>query len=98
LAPPLVDSEWVLGSEQRLTRIILHGLSGPIKVEGRTYSLDMPALGVFNDEQVAAILTYIRREWEHTADPVEPATVKAVRAANSARTEGWRQEELLKIP
>lgn len=98
LAPPLVDSEWVLGSEQRLTRIILHGLSGPIKVQGRTYTLDMPALGLFNDEQVAAILTYIRREWDHNANPVEPVTVKAIRAANSNRIEGWRQEELLKLP
>ena len=98
LAPPLVDSEWVLGSEQRLIRIILHGLSGPIKVDGRTYTLDMPSLGLFNDEQVAAILTYIRREWDHNAAPVEPITVKAIRASTATRTEGWRQDDLLKIP
>ncbi len=30
--------------------------------------------------------------------PVELTTVKAIRAANSTRAEGWRQEELLKIP
>jgi mono/diheme cytochrome c family protein/glucose/arabinose dehydrogenase len=98
LAPPLVDSEWVLGSEQRLTRIVLHGLSGPISVQGMAYNLDMPALGAFDDEQVAAILTYIRREWEHTAAAVEPATVQAIRAAHSTRAEAWKQDELLKIP
>lgn len=98
LAPPLVDSEWVLGSEQRLVRILLHGLSGPVKVNGRTYTLDMPAFGIFTDDQVAGILTYVRREWEHNAAPIEPGTVKAIRAAESARTEAWRQDDLLKIP
>ncbi|MSU67845.1 MAG: dehydrogenase [Opitutaceae bacterium] len=98
LAPPLVDSEWVLGSEQRLTRIILHGVTGPLKVLGRTYTLDMPALGLFDDEQVAGLLTYIRREWDHAANPVASATIKTIRAANSTRMESWRQEELLKIP
>jgi mono/diheme cytochrome c family protein len=72
VAPPLVDSEWVLGSEQRLVRILLHGISGPLSVKGRSYRLDMPPLGVFTDDQVAGILTYIRREWEHNAPPVEP--------------------------
>ena len=98
VAPPLVDSEWVLGSEQRLARIVLHGLTGPLSVKGRSYRLDMPALGVFNDEQVAAILTYIRREWEHTAAAVEPETVKAIRSAASGRHEAWLPENLLKIP
>lgn len=98
LAPPLVDSEWVNGSEQRLARIVLHGLTGPIKVRERTYTLDMPALGAFSDDQIAAILTYVRREWEHTASPVETETVRAIRAANKLRVEGWRQAELLNIP
>jgi mono/diheme cytochrome c family protein/glucose/arabinose dehydrogenase len=98
LAPPLVDSEWVLGSEQRLARIVLHGVQGPLKVNGVTYSLDMPSMGVFDDEQLAGILTYIRREWEHTGAPVEAETVKKIRQANAARQEAWRQEDLLKVP
>ena len=97
VAPPLVDSEWVLGSEQRLVRLVLHGLSGPISVKGRSYRLDMPAMGVFTDDQVSGILTYIRREWEHTGAPVEPETVKAIRAATADRHEGWLPEDLLKI-
>jgi mono/diheme cytochrome c family protein len=98
LAPPLADSEWVLGSEQRLIRIVLHGVSGPLTVRGVRYSLDMPAMGIFDDEQTAAILTYIRREWENGASPVEPATVKQIRALESRRTDAWRQAELLKTP
>jgi mono/diheme cytochrome c family protein len=98
LAPPLADSEWVMGSEQRLVRILLSGLTGPVKVEGRSYYLDMPSMGVFNDDQIASILTYIRREWENTGSPVEPGSVKAIRAANAARQEAWNSAELLKIP
>ena len=98
VAPPLVDSEWVLGSEQRLARIVLHGLTGPLSVKGRNYRLDMPALGAFTDDQIAGILTYIRREWEHNAAPVEPEIIKSIRTATSGRREAWLQEDLQKIP
>ncbi|HKS38562.1 MAG TPA: cytochrome c, partial [Verrucomicrobiae bacterium] len=98
LAPPLVDSEWPVGPPERLVRIVLHGMRGPVQVKGRTYELDMPALGVFDDEQVAAVLTYIRREWGHTADPVEPELVKKIRAETEKREEAWTDAELLKIP
>lgn len=98
LAPPLLDSEWVLGSPERLARIVIHGVRGPIKVKGTTYSLDMPPLGVFGDEQIAAILTYIRREWEHGAEPISPAQVNAIRDAEAKRQDSWTQDELLKLP
>jgi mono/diheme cytochrome c family protein len=98
LAPPLVDSDWVIGSPQRLVRIVLHGLHGPVNVKGKSFQLDMPALGVFDDDQVAAILTFVRREWGHTANPVEPELVKAIRAETEKREEAWTEAELLKIP
>ncbi len=98
LSPPLVDSEWVLGSDQRLARIVMHGVRGPINVKGRVYELDMPALGIFDDDQIAAILTYLRRAWDHGAAPVEPETVKKVRAETTGREEAWSEAELLRIP
>lgn len=98
LAPPLVDSEWVLGCVERLGRIVLNGVRGPLKVKGAGYSLDMPAMGVFDDQQVASILTYIRREWGHTAAPVEPAAIQQLRAAVSKRQDAWTEPELLKLP
>jgi mono/diheme cytochrome c family protein len=97
LAPPLADSEWVLGSEQRLGRIVLHGLHGSIHVEGRSYDLEMPSFSMFTDEQIAGVLTYIRREWEHGASPVKAATVKSIRLATQKRDEAWSEGELLKI-
>jgi glucose/arabinose dehydrogenase/mono/diheme cytochrome c family protein len=98
LAPPLVGSEWVAGSERRLIRIVLHGLRGPIKVKGDTFELDMPALGVLDDDQIAAALTYIRREWGHTYDPISPAAVKKVREETAEREDAWTMADLLKVP
>ena len=98
LAPPLVDSEWALGSSQRLVRIVLQGLHGPINVKGKSFQLDMPALSVFDDDQIASILTYVRREWGHTGSPVEPELVKKARAETEKREEAWSEAELLKIP
>ncbi len=97
LAPPLAGSEWVLGSEQRLIRIALHGLMGQITVKEKQWDMIMPGLGIFEDEQIAGILTYVRREWGNTADPVTPAAVKAVRDLFPERDDLWTEAELLRV-
>ena len=93
LAPPLLDSDWVLGSPQASVRVIMYGLSGAISVSGRNYIGEMPGLGALDDEQIAAVLTYLRREWGHTAAPVDPELVKSIRAATAGRVNpyGWRE-------
>ena len=98
LAPPLVGSEWVGSSPERLTRIVLHGVRGPLKVKGQTYQLEMPPLSVFSDEQVAQVLTYVRREWGHSFPTVNPSHVKAVRDQTTQREQAWTEAELLRIP
>ena len=97
VAPPLVDSDWVLKSDDRLVRIVLQGVAGPITVNGQKHDLEMPALLGFNDDQVASILTYIRREWDHRGEPVNASTVKAIRAATADRVDPWTEPELLKL-
>lgn len=98
LAPPLLDSEWVLGPSERPVRIVLHGVRGPIRVLGKTHTGDMPPLGVLPDEQIAAILTYVRRAWGHTASPVATEEVQRIRAATAGHSDAWSPEELMKIP
>lgn len=98
LAPPLAGSEWANGSVDRIIRIVLHGLNGPITVEGKQYNLVMPGLPVFNDQQIASILTYVRNEWENSASPVQPEKVREVREATQGRQDMWTEQELLKIP
>lgn len=97
LAPPLLGSEWVAGTDKRIVRIVLNGLRGPIKVKGQTYELDMPALGILDDEQIATVLTYVRNEWGHSFPPVSTNTVKQVREATADHNDAWTQEELLKV-
>ncbi len=98
LAPPLAGSEWAVGSEARLVRLTLQGVRGPIKVKGRVYEFEMPPLAILDDDQIAALLTFIRREWGNTATPVEPKTVAKIRAESEKRDEAWTEPELLKVP
>ncbi len=98
LAPPLLDSEWVLGPSARPIRIVLHGVRGPIRVLGKTHTGDMPPMhAVLNDEQISSVLTYLRREWGHTASPVDPGEVSAVRKETANHSDAWSPEELLKV-
>jgi len=94
LAPPLLDSDWVLGSPQATVRIVMYGLSGAITVNGRSYIGEMPGLGVLDDDQIASVLTYLRREWGHTAAPVAPELVKSIRADTAGRVNPWGWREL----
>ncbi len=100
VAPPLAGSDWALGSPQRLTRVMLHGLTGPITVSGKRYAAPevqplMPALAALDNDDVAAVLTYIRRAWGNTADPVPVRTVKDIRIEAQGRTTPWTEAELL---
>jgi mono/diheme cytochrome c family protein len=98
VAPPLVDSEWVLGPQDRVCRIVLHGLHGPVTVGRKTVDMEMPALGTFTDEQIASVLTYIRREWGHEGSPVEVSEVEKVRKETAGRGDlQWTMAELLKV-
>jgi glucose/arabinose dehydrogenase/mono/diheme cytochrome c family protein len=95
LAPALVDSEWVLGSPELLPRILLHGLAGPITVGKQSWNLEMPPLGAaLTDTQIAGVLTYIRREWEHGASPISTELVAKIRAENAERSKSWTGDEL----
>ena len=96
LAPPLLDSEWVLGAADLSIRIVLHGVTGPLLVGNTTWRLDMPPVLGMSDEDIAGVLTYTRREWEHTASPVSPAEVAKIRAATNGRAQAWTVEELRK--
>lgn len=99
--PPLAGSEWVTGNEERLIRVLLHGLSGPIEVKGNSYNSLMPAFGKVTgggynwpDERVAQVLTYIRQEWGNQAAPISKEKVTEILNAEKARAKAWTQTEL----
>ncbi len=94
LAPPLVDSDWVLGKPDVTARIVLHGLGGPVKVGNRTWDLSMPPMGMLSDEDIAGVLTYVRREWEHNGSPVDAKFVAGVRKQFADHPNSWTADEL----
>ena len=94
-APPFVGSDVVLGSSGRMIRIPLAGLTGPIQVKGQEWNLSMPAMGAaMTDEQLAAVLTYIRQSWGNKASEITPEQVKAVRTQVGNRMQPWTSAEL----
>lgn len=100
--PPLAGSEWVTGSEDRIIRIVLHGLNGPIKVKGVDFMGAMPPAGPgsgynLNADKVAAVLSYVRKEFGNGAPPVTVQKVAEVIAKEGTRGP-WTAAELEKIP
>jgi len=94
--PPLAGSEWVAKPPAVVARIVLHGLQGPIQVKGKTYTGDMPALaGQLEDEEIAAVLTYVRTNFGNKAGPVPVEVVKAARAENRGP---WTAAALESLP
>ena len=81
IAPPLAKSDWVNGPVENLIRIQLRGLTGPLKVSGKDYVLPvpMPPQAHQADEQIAAVLTYVRNSFGNSAPAVKPEQVKALR-------------------
>jgi mono/diheme cytochrome c family protein len=98
-APPLDGSPWVTGPGDRLIRIVLHGVHGPIEVHGKQYDQEMPGFGqILSDADVASLLSFLRRRFGAPSEPITPETVSRVRAANQTRTDYWSVQELLEKP
>jgi mono/diheme cytochrome c family protein len=94
--PPLAGAEWVVGDEKVLVSILLHGVQGELVVKGATYNGAMPAFGTLADEELAAVLTYIRSDWGNQAAPITAAAVKAQRDATKAQTAAYAGGAALK--
>jgi mono/diheme cytochrome c family protein len=98
-APPLEGSAWVAGPENRVIRIVLHGLRGPVDVRGKNYNQEMPGFGpILTDADIAHLVSYVRGRFGGATTPVSQETVRLIRAANRDRTDYWTVEELTKEP
>ncbi len=87
MAPSLIESPLALAPPAIPARILLNGKEGRIGL--------MPPIGAaITDEQIASVLTYIRREWGQEGTPVDAATVTAVRSLTATRTRPWTDDEL----
>lgn len=88
VAPTLVGSELVMAPPGIGARILINGKEGPTGL--------MPPLGqALTDEEIAAVLTYIRRQWGNTGSAVDPASVGGVRGETSGRARPWTHDEIM---
>lgn len=97
--PPLTGSEWVLNNDERLIKLVLKGLMGPIEVNGVKYPGQVPMTpfgGLLNDEEVASVLTYVKNSFGNNGGVVSAEKVKQVRAATQAKKDFYTSEQILK--
>jgi len=98
-APPLDGSPWVKGPGDRLVKIVVQGLRGAVEIGGKTYNQEMPAVGQsLTDDQVASLLSFVRRQFGGASVPMPSSAVSRVRAASGNRSGYWTVGELLKEP
>lgn len=97
--PPLSGTHWVLDNDARLIKLTLNGLHGPIEVQGKEYPGQVPMTpfgGLLNDEEVAAVLTYVKNAFGNQGTPIEADQVKTIRAAIADKKGFYSPDELLK--
>ncbi|MCH2147187.1 MAG: HEAT repeat domain-containing protein [Phycisphaerales bacterium] len=93
--PPLTGSSYVIGNPDTLVKILLHGMTGPVEVDGVQYEDHMPPAPVKNDYDIAAVATYVRQAWGNNADGVTPSDVSRIRKAFEGRKTPWTVESLI---
>ncbi|MFC4991384.1 PVC-type heme-binding CxxCH protein [Rubritalea tangerina] len=95
--PPLAGTKWATGDPDRLIKLSLKGLMGPIEVKGKKYNGAMtPFEGLLNDEELAAVLTYVRKSFGNKASAIKADQVKKVRAATKGQVGLYQADALLK--
>ena len=88
-----------MGPESRLIRIVLHGVRGSIEVGNETYDREMLGFGqVIDDDEIASLLSYVRRRWGKIDEPIKGENVMQIRRITSERIAYWSVDELLQIP
>ncbi|MEE2718531.1 MAG: PVC-type heme-binding CxxCH protein, partial [Planctomycetota bacterium] len=92
--PPLAGSELVLGSPDPLIAIILHGMEGPLELDGVRYDQQMPPAPFVSNDDIAAVASYIRTAWGNDASTITPATVQAIRDRTADQRGPWTVQRL----
>jgi mono/diheme cytochrome c family protein len=95
LYPPLAGSDWLKKDPDVLIRIVLHGLQGPIKVNGQAYNQAMTPQGnLLSDQKIADALTFVRSSWGNAEAAITVEEVTATREKYKTRTTQWTAAEL----
>ncbi|HET9393522.1 MAG TPA: cytochrome c [Candidatus Rubrimentiphilum sp.] len=75
-APALAGNPLVTGPANKVIHIVKNGLTGAVTVNGKSYNGIMPAWkGVISNDDIAAVITYVRSSWGNKASAVTSAQV-----------------------
>ncbi|GAA5224973.1 DUF7133 domain-containing protein [Membranihabitans marinus] len=99
VAPPFYHSEYIEGRDTSLALIVLHGLKGPLTVNGKLYEFPsvMPGLvenTEYSDREIASVLSYIKNAFGRKPKSLSPNFIKAMRAHKPAANEVYTEETL----
>ena len=99
LAPPLENSEYVTGSSKRLALVLLHGLAGPVHVNGKLYELNgtMPGLAnnpAFTDLDIQNIIGYLHSTFSKGSEKITLDEIKALRDVKPKSGSVYNEKEL----
>lgn len=78
--PPLAQSDFLMKDVEGAIRVLIEGRQGPMTVNGKKYDGVMPNLSLSN-EDIAAVLSYVRNNFGNAGSAVSPDDVQRVRAA-----------------
>ncbi|MDA1007664.1 MAG: hypothetical protein O2800_01480 [Planctomycetota bacterium] len=92
--PPLRASPFVTGDPERLALILLHGLEGRLERGGHVYLAHMPPAPIDGDENLAALMSFLRSSWGNDASAVDATWVKSIRNTHTQRVTPWTVGEL----
>jgi len=84
--PPLAGSSVLKANPKRIVEIMLHGLNGPVTVNGKDYNSTMPAQTQLADDEIANIGTYVLNSWGNPGGRISKDEVATRRKAAPAGT------------
>ncbi|WP_153798647.1 c-type cytochrome [Foetidibacter luteolus] len=81
LNPPLIKTAITIGEKTKLITWVLSGTTEKKEIDGVFYGNNMPPQNYLKDDEIAAVLTYIRSSFGNKSSAVSATDVKKVRAS-----------------
>lgn len=93
--PPLAGSEWLALGDRAIALIVLYGLQGEIRVDGRRYRGFMPAMSHLDDDDILAAVGHVSRTWSEREPGLDAAELERMREIFGPRRAPWQGRRAL---
>lgn len=99
LAPPLDGSEYVEGPSERLAMIILHGLEGPVHINGKLYIFNgtMPNFANnFSDKEIGDVISYLHNAF--VLIPTNRLSTEKIKELRNKVNRTLTEKDIMELP